>query len=226
MLKKIIIVIIGVLLSAGISLASDDLQVKVKVHKLIATDSENVIQGGHGLAVSLHKGRFFIKAGQDTMGMRWMGQSSPDLTIRNLSVGMSHKLGEYLTISASVGWYDPSFKEMDKPQPYPFSPFSEGLCRYLNKALIPDDGYPAWDWYSLKFQGAVGGDVNLDFAYPITKSIKFDLAVGYRFLKMNETIKGHDWSNGNDWEATNYWVIIRERDLGAYTVGATLTFTF
>ena len=210
-----------------------DIQMKTSIYKLVSTDSENIIQGGAGFSISAHLDRLFLRVGKDTMGMRWTGQSSPDLNIHNISLGLIHRLGKYLTLSASLGWYDPSFKGMDEPQPYPDSPFSEGLCRYLNFALIPDDSYPAWDWYSLKYQGAMGGELNLNFEYPITESWMFELVAGWRYLKLNETIKGHHWDNhllpdgkNNDFWANNYWVIIRERDVGAYTIGATISYKF
>lgn len=186
------------------------------------------MQSGSGIQVSLHKKNLFLYLSRDKNQVRFAGQSGPDLYIYSAGIGMEHKINKTLTLSIDVGWYEPAARWFGETQEYPLSSFAEGLCRYLNNYLLPDDGYPAWDYYTLNYRGAIGGKINLIFKYPITKNFSFNMTTGYRHLKLQENVQGRhylDHPGDTDW-STNYWTVRYDRDFSAYMIGGMFVFEF
>lgn len=207
--------------------AESDWGLSANLYKTVASDVESIVQSGTGLQVSLHRKSLFLYLSKDINQVRFAGQSGPYINLWSAGVGTQHRIGKHLTLSMDVGWYEPKFKEMGEPQIYPDSgPLSEGLCRYLNKFLMPDDGYPAWDYYTLEYHGAIGGKFSLAFEYPITESVSLNMMGGYRYLKLLENVQGRNWSDGNDWAATNYWTVRYDRDFSGWMIGGAFVVKF
>ena len=205
---------------------ADDWQLSASLYRTIISDPESVIQSGSGLQGSIHWKSLLFYISKDENQVRPAGQGGPDINLWSAGIDIERKVGKHLTLSLSAGWYEPVAKWLGKPQIYPESSFSEGLCRELNKFLIPDNGYPAWDYYVLNYRGGIGGKLNLNFEYPLTKNISFNMTTGYRFLKLEENIQGRNFSNGNDWEAVNYWTVRYDRDFSGWMIGGAFTFRF
>lgn len=230
-LKWLVFILMAVMIIIAIAanVRADDYSLSANLYKTVASDAESIVQSGAGLQVSLHRKSLFLYLSKDVHQVRFAGQGGPDINLWSAGIGMQHKAGEYLTLSLDVGWYEPKFKEMGEPQIYPYSgPFSEGLCRYLNKFLMPDGGYPAWDYYTLNYRGAIGGKLNLAFECPITEKTSFEMLAGYRYLKLPENVQGRhylDHPGEIDW-STNYWTVRYDRDFSAWMIGGAFTFRF
>lgn len=205
-------------------------QLSAKLYKTVATDPESILQSGEGIQLSLHRKNLYFYLSKDTNQVRFAGQGGPDVNLWSAGIGTQRIVGEYLILSIDIGWYQAMFSEMREPQIYPTSgPFSEGLCRYLNKFLLPDYGYPAWDYYTLDYpHGSIRGKINLTFEYPITEKISFNMTAGYRYLKLMENVQGRhylDHEGTINW-ATNYWTIRYDRDFSAYIIGGQFNYKF
>jgi len=233
-LKRLVLIlfllmIIIIFVSKAKAESKNNWSVSASIYKTMPAnhDPDRVAQSGTGLQASfLYKDVFGLYISKDTTPLRFAGQSGVDLDLKSIGIVFQRKLSEHLTIGLDVGWYEPDFNGMDEPQPYPHSPFAEGLCRQLNKYLWPDQDYPAWDYYTLNYHGSIGGKLKLDLKYPITEWLSFDATVGYRYLSLLENIQGRNWSNGNDWAATNYWTVRYDRDFSSYLIGFNFTVKF
>lgn len=203
--------------------AESDWKLSANIYKTVASDVESIVQSGSGLQISLHRKSLYFYISKDVNQVRFAGQSGPDINLWSAGIGMKRKI-RYLTLSLDVGWYEPRFSKMGEPQPYPDTPFAEGLCRYLNKYLMPDDGYPAWDYYSYNLQGAIGGKLGLSFEYPITDWMSFNMTTGYRYLKLLENIQGRNYP-GND-PYPGYWTVRYERDFSGWMIGGSFVVEF
>ncbi len=230
-MKKFILLAVVLLFISSYAQA-DDWEVKGKVYQTSPTDSESIVQKGLGKRLSIHKGRLYFYLSEDTQQVRFAGQGSPDLELWSVGVGLQHHISKYLTLSADVGWYEPRMDGMDEPMAWNSSAFSEGLLRYLNKFLAPENqgGHPwipNWDTYSINYYGSVGGKLNLDFAYPVTESITLSLSTGYRHLKLLENIKGEDYDGGYArLGEAGCWTIRKDRDFSAWYTGLSITYAF
>ncbi len=209
--------------------AETDWKLSTDFHKTVASDV-GVVQSGAGLQWSLHRNSLYLYLSKDVHQVRFAGQGGPEIDLWSAGIGVQRTVGEYLTLSCDAGWYEPRFKEMGEPQEYMSSPFAEGLGRYLNAYLYPGIGgqifYDQWDYYTLKYLGAIGGKLSLMFEYPIKERLTFNLIGGYRYLKLLENVQGRNWSNGDDWAATNYWTIRYDRDFSGWMIGGAITFKF
>lgn len=227
-LKCFILLMIMIIFSINANAESQsDWKLSASLYKVIASDPDSILQSGFGLQMSLHKKSVFLYISKDIMPVRFAGQGGPDVDLWSIGFGFDRKLGEYLTLTCDIGWYEAGFKGEGDPQVYPNSSFSEGLCRYLNYFLQPDDGYPAWDYYTLDYDyGSIGGKIGLSFDYPITNWMSVDMKVGYRYLKLSESVKGKNWSDGTDWASINWWQIKYDRDFSGWCVGGAFNIYF
>jgi len=208
-----------------------DWKLSTSFYKTIALDQESIVQSGHGVQLSLHRKSLYLYLSKDKNQVRFAGQGGPDICLWSAGIGMQRDLGNHLTLSVDIGWYEPKFPEMGEPQEYMSSPFAEGLGRYLNKFLMPDAGgqtfYPAWDYYSLEHHGSIGGKINLAFEYPITKRTSFNLIGGYRYLKLLENVRGEDYDGGYArLGEAGCWTIRYDRDFSAWMIGGAFIFEF
>ena len=165
---------------------------------------------------------------KDKNQVRFAGQGGPDIHLWSVGLGMQHKIGKHLALSIDIGWYEPVFGKMDEKQPYASSPFAEGLCRYLNEFLMPDFQYMDWEYYTLGYKGGIGGKLGIDFEYPITENISFNMTAGYRYLKVQEHVTGQDYDGGlaRIGVANQYWTVRYDRDWSAFMVGGAFIITF
>ena len=205
---------------------------KASCYKIVALDSESVVQSGLGTQVSLYHNNLYLYLSTDLNQLRFAGQDGPDVILWSLGIGVERKIVDHLTLSIDIGWYEPTFKEKGEPQDWDSSPFSEGLLRYLNKFLMPENqgGHPYipnWEYYSLNYKGGIGGKLNLAFEYSLTQNISFDMTAGYRYLKIYEVIIGADYDGG--WDRLGrggYWAIQQERDFSSFIIGGKLSYKF
>jgi len=131
-------------------------------------------------------------------------------------IGVRHKFFKDFYFSFDGGWYEP--KNDTSIQTFPETTLSEGLWLYLDKYLGKER---IWEYYTLKYQGAMGASVNLDYSKAISKSWNIGLSIGYRYLNFNEKIKGKDFGN-----VTGWWEIKQPRDLSAALISFTITKEF
>ena len=222
-MKKTIIIFIFFLASTA---HADEWELRTSVYKTVALDQESIVQSGAGLQVSIHRKSLFLYMSKDVNQVRFAGQGGPDVNFWSLGIGMEHKLGKHLTLAVDVGWYEPKFKEMGEPQGLYSGPFAEGLMRYLNNFLSPENQgvhpyIPNWEYYSLEYKGGIGGKLGLAFEYPITEKIAFEMKAGYRYLKVQEHIVGADYDGGSGW-----WTIRYDRDFSAWMIGGVIVILF
>ena len=233
MKKMLLTIFLVFFLIVNVNAADDtekDWSLKTSLYRTIALDQEAIVQSGIGIQTSLYYKYFpfFLYLSKDENQVRFAGQSGPDVVFWSIGLGMKHKLDKHLTLSVDIGLYEPMFRKMGEPQTYPDSPFAEGLCRYLNKFLAPDNDYPAWDYYTLKYKTGIGGKVGLEFEYPITERFTFEMTAGYRYLKVQENVQGRhylDHPGEIDW-SKNYWTVRYDRDFSAFMIGGAFTFKF
>jgi len=220
------LLMVGIMIYANIVEAAD-WQVKGSHYKTISSDPELIVQSGYGYQLSLHKNNVYLYLSKDTVPLRFGGQGAIDLNLWSAGIGMQRKIKKYLILSFDAGWYEPRHSKLDEPQPYGSSPFAEGLCRYVNKFLIPDDGYPAWEYYKLNYFGAIGGELNLEFEYPFTKKMSLNISTGYRYLKLFERVSGEDYDGG--WARLGEegsWQVKKDRDFSSWQIGLNLSYAF
>jgi len=222
----VILFALMIIIMIAANVRADDWKLSANVYKTIASDSESIVQSGTGLQISLHRKTLFLYLSKDINQLRFAGQSGPDINLWSAGIGIERKVGDYLMLSLSAGWYEPVAGWLGEPQIYPESPFAEGLCRYLNKFLAPDEDYLAWDYYSPNYRGGMGGKLTLDFEYPITNWLSFNMTTGYRYLKLEENIQGRNFSNGDDFWAANYWTVRYDRDFSGWIIGGVFTVRF
>jgi len=226
-----IILILAILIITVIANAESDYSLSTKFYKTVASDTESIVQSGAGLQLSLHRKWLYLYLSDDIHQVRFAGQSGPDINLWSAGIGMQHKVGKYLTLSLDAGWYEPKFSEMGERQAYYSSPFAEGLCRYLNQFLMPDTGdqpfVSNWNYYTLDYQGAVGGKLSINFTYPITDNISFNMTGGYRYLKLLENIKGQDYDGGFErLGEAGYWTVRHDRDFSGWMIGGMVVIGF
>lgn len=202
-------------------------KLSANLYKTVASDAESIVQSGSGLQISLHRKSLYFYVSKDVNQVRFAGQSGQDINLWSAGIGMKRKL-RYLTLSIDAGWYEPRFTEMGESQPYMSSPMAEGLARYLTQYLMPGIGgqifYDQWDYYTLTYQGAIGGKLSLAFEYPITERFSFNMTAGYRYLKLLENVQGRNYP-GND-PYPDYWTVRYERDFSAWLIGGMVVFEF
>jgi hypothetical protein len=211
-----------------------DWALKTSLYKTVALDQESIVQSGSGLQLSLYHNPlpFFVYLSRDTNQVRFAGQGGPDVNFWSLGIGMEHKLGKHLTLAVDVGWYEPKFKEMGEPQGLYSGPFAEGLMRYLNNFLMPENQgvhpyIPNWEYYSLEYKGGIGGKLSLEFEYPITEKIAFEMKAGYKYLKVQEHVVGADYDGGYArLGESGWWTIRHDRDFSSYIIGGVLVYRF
>ena len=227
-MKKTIIIFILFLASTA---HADEWELRTSVYKTVALDQESIVQSGSGLQVSLHRKNIYLYMSKDVNQVRFVGQGGPDVNLWSAGIGMQHILSKYLSLSADVGWYESRFKEMGEPQDYYSSPFAEGLCRYLNNFLMPTNQMqpyvPNWEYYTLDYHGSIGGKLKLDFEYPITKNISFNMTTGYRYLKLLEHVTGQDYDGGYArLGEAGHWTIKKDRDFSGWIIGGGIVILF
>jgi hypothetical protein len=203
------------------------------VWQTMPVSDEGIVQTGIGKQLALHYKSFYIYLSKDESPLRFMGQSGPTLEYWSIGPGVERVIGKHLKLFADFGWYEPSFDRMGELIPGNSDPFSEGLCRYMNKYLAPDTSYPAWDFYSANYQGGIGAKVGLTFEYPLTSWMTLELNASYRYLKFIENVKGkhdpdHPRSPGQDADfwINNYWTIKYDRNFSAYMIGGSISIPF
>lgn len=208
----------------------NDWALKTSLYKTVALDPESILQSGSGLQVSLHRKSLYLYLSKDVNQIRFVGQGGPDINLWSAGVGMQHKLGKHLTVSTDIGWYEPKYAEMGKPQDYMSSPFAEGLGRYLTSKVYDIGGQvfvDDWEFYSLKHYGGIGGKLNLTFEYPITEMLSFNMNAGYRYLKLLENVRGEDYDGGyGRLGEAGCWTIRYERDFSAFMIGGAFVYEF
>lgn len=210
---------------------SDNFEVDIFAYKTIPlyNDSEGVVQDGYGTQVSfLYKGVFGIYVSNDITPLRYAGQSGVNLDIKSIGLVLQKKFENGIKVGLDFGWYEPNFSGMGELQSGNSSPFTEGLCRYMNKFLAPDDSYPAWDNYSLDFQGAIGAKFRFNYEYSLTEWLLFDISLGIRYLNLIENVKGkHDpIARNDDFWVNNYWTIKFKRSFTTAQIGAGIKILF
>jgi len=228
------LVFVGNVVAENVSVPESNWSLKVFLYQTVPLDQEAIVQNGKGLQLSLYNNSlapFFLYLLRDTNQVRFVGQGGPDVNFWSLGIGMEHKLGKYLTLAVDVGWYEPKFDEMGKPQDYYSSPFAEGLCRYLNNFLMPTNQgqpyIPNWEYYSLEYKGGFGGKLSLEFDYPINESFTFEIKVGYKYLKVQEHVLGADYDGGYArLGEAGCWTIRYDRDFSAFMIGGVLSYKF
>ncbi len=210
--------------------AESDYSLSANLYKTVASDTESIVQSGAGLQLSLHRKSLYFYVSKDANRVRFAGQGGPDINIWSVGIGMQRKL-RYLILSIDAGWYEPRFGEMGEPQNYYSSPFAEGLCRYLNQYLMPDTGdqpfVSNWDYYTLDYLGSIGGKLSLNFEYPITGSVSFNMTGGYRYLKLLENVKGRDYDGGHGRLGNaGCWTVRYDRDFSGWMIGGMVVVKF
>ena len=214
------------------STASADWSFSTTVYQSTSTDPEAIVQQGYGLqATLLHKiGYLYIS--KDVLPVRFGGQGGPDINLWSAGLGMQHKIGKHFTVSADIGWYEPKFDEMGKPQGLYSGSFAEGLMRYLNKFLMPENQgvhpyIPNWEYYTYALSGSLGGKFTLGLEYPITENILFNMTTGYRYLKLREHITGQDYDGGYArLGEAGHWTIKKDRDFSGWIIGGGIVILF
>jgi hypothetical protein len=197
---------------------------EVRTYKTIPafTDSEKVVQSGTGLQVSLHHKNLYAYLSKDTTPIRFAGQSGIDIDLWSVGIGIQQRLNKHFLFSFDAGWYEPKGSGLGVQWTYPDSPFSEGLCRYLNKYLAPDTTHPVWDYYTYDLHGAIGGKLNIEFEHEVTDNLVFNIFTGFRYLKMLENVQGHDYG----FDHIGYWTVRYDRDFSCWQIGMALTYSF
>ncbi len=230
--KHLLALMVSIIIISALTVDASEIDWKLSAnfHKTVASDVESIVQSGEGVQVSLHRNSLFLYLSKDINQVRFAGQGGPDVNLWSAGIGAQRKIVRHLTLSVDAGWYEPRFRKMGKPQDYYSSPFAEGLCRYMN-AYLADRGdqgyYPDWDYYTLTYQGAIGGKLSLAFEYPITDRLSFNATAGYRYLKLLENVTGQDYDGGYErLGEAGYWTTKYERDFSGFMVGGMFVVAF
>ncbi len=231
--KHLLALIMSIITISALTVDASEINWKLSAnqYKTVASDVESIVQSGSGVQISLHRNSVYLYLSKDVNQVRFAGQPGPDVDLWSAGIGAQRKIVKYLTLSFDAGWYEPRFREMGEPQEYYSSGFAEGLSRYLNKYLMPTIGpqgfYSAWDYYTLTYQGAIGGKLNLAFEYPVTDWFSFNMTAGYRYLKLLENVKGQDYDGGYErLGEAGHWTIQYERDFSGFLIGGMFVVAF
>ena len=215
-----------------VNASEPDWQLSANLYKTVASDVESIVQSGAGLQISLSRNSLFLYLSKDVNQVRFAGQGGPGVNLWSAGIGTQHRIGKHLMLSLDAGWYEPRFAEMGEPQDWNSSPFSEGLLRYLNKFLMPENQgphpyIPNWDYYTLEYHGSIGGKLSLAFEYPITERFSFNMTAGYRYLKLLENVKGQDYDGGYErLGELGCWTVRYDRDFSGWMIGGMFVFKF
>lgn len=223
-MKKFILLFIILIAS---NTYATDWKLSTSVYKTTAMDSEAVVQGGYGLQAALHCNSGYIYASRDVIPIRFGGQRGVDISLWSAGLGIQHKIGKYLSISCDAGWYEPMFEEEGVAQIFrledgthaPQTHLAEGLWLYLNDFWAMNNR--DWDYYTLNYQGGIGGKLSLSFECPISDWFLFEMTTGYQHLRLIERIRGKDY--GND---VSFWVLKQDRDFSSWTIGVCFVILF
>jgi len=210
-MKRILLII---LLFPSIAFAND-WSGQAKVYKTISSDSENIVQSGSGLEVSLKhiKTGLYPYISYDINPVRFGGQRGADINLWGFGLGIEKKVVEGLNLFCQAGWYQPQWEHNAELLPFNNTEhLAEGLWIYLNNKLAPLNR--TWDAYSLDYHGNIGGIVGANWILPVTNAIDINLSGSYRYLKLQEMVKGMDYGNTTGW-----WEYKQDRDFSGFQVG-------
>ncbi len=228
--KHLLALIMSIIIISALTVDASEIELSATLYKTVASDVESVVQSGEGVQISLHRNDLYLYLSKDINAVRFAGQRGPDVNLWSAGIGVQRQIVKYLTLSLDAGWYEPKFREMGEPQEYYSSSFAEGLCRYLNAYLVDsgDQGYyPNWDYYTLTYQGAIGGKLSLAFEYPITDRFSLSMTAGYRYLKLLENVRGRDYDGGYErLGGAGHWTIKYERDFSGFMIGGMFVVAF
>jgi hypothetical protein len=233
-MKKLLL-IICMLLCTGMAYAKEPWSIDTKVYKFIPSDSERVVQSGNGIQVNLGYKKVFLFGSKDDLSLRYGGQRGTDITLWGGGFGASADITPWLAVSCQIGWYQPkydlqgkwvSFRDPERADKEG-SHLSEGLAIELTQKLSnissPCVTSP-YDWYEyrVKHSGNIGGSIGLAIHKEIFKNFGIGLTCGYRYLRLEEMIKGRN----PDMLELGWHEYKQERDFGGYTAGVRFTYRF
>ena len=192
----------------------------VQIYAGVMNDAENIAQDAAGCKIRAYFNDLnnYIFVGRENVEMRFGGQSGFNLPIWYAGIGARMKFTENFYLSFDGGWYAP----LNKDEQYDASKttIGEGLQYEMHK--IVNDGY-WWDYYTIEYQGAPGLTIALDYSKQLSTRWSIGLTAGYRYLRMNEKIKGKPY----DYAAVQgFWEVKQKRDFSMAMIAATLEIVF
>ena len=195
--------------------------VSATVQNTTPTDTDNVVQGYQGLRIAVGNERIYGFGGYDEVPVRFGGQRGADIDLWSLGFGIRGELTSWLSVFGDVGWYEPQFNEAGRPQELGVSNLAEGLMIHQNQRLFPPYWPAAYDIYTLDYSGNVGGTIGVTLMHQITDNAKVGIHSAYRYLRLEEQIKGMPSSG-----VGGYWDYKEDRDFGGWQIGAQLMVDF
>lgn len=145
------------------------------------------------LEYSLHK-NLFMYGSYEKMLVRYAGQEAYDLTIGVLGFKGEKKIGGDIKLTLAIGGYFPSVERRIAS--------SEAISYEINRTVGAGNIAKQEDNYSIEMKNAIGSSISITM--PVNK---WNLTVGYRFLKFEEIIMARA-----DHFSPGHWEIFIERD--------------
>jgi len=211
------------LLLPAIVFADDNWSGQAKIYKTMPTDTERIVQTSTGLQVSLRhiKTGLYPFLSYDITPIRFGGQRGADIDLWGFGFGIEREVIDKLTLFCQVGWYQPQWEHNGEPLVFGSEHLTEGLWIYTNQKLVPPFGQINFPMYSLEYHGNIGGVVGANFAIPLSDNIDFNLSGAYRYLKLQEMIKGIFSIDNPD-----CWQYKQDRDFSGWQVGLGIEWRF
>ncbi len=196
----------------------------VSTYQTIASDSENIVQGGYGFQVSLSKNNWYMYASADKNPVRFSGQGGTDIDIYSIGIGLKHAFGENLNLFFDVGWYEPKYDDsnQDTYDNAFETTLAEGLWIHLNDKLAGTGQEYKWQYYTLEYNGGIGGKIGIEYNKSVFKNTDLNISTRYRYLTLEEMIKGKNYEGFT----SGWWEYKEDRDFSGWQVSIGITYKF
>lgn len=196
----------------------------ISTYQTIASDLDNIVQNGYGFQVSLHKNNWYVYTSIDKNPVRFSGQSGTDIDIYSIGVGFEHTFGKEFNLFFDVGWYEPKYdgSNQDVYDNAFETTLAEGLWIHLNNKLAGTGQEYKWQYYTLEYNGNIGGKIGLEYSKPIFKSTVLNISARYRYLSMGEMIKGINYEGFT----SGWWEYKETRDFSGWQISIGVIYEF
>jgi len=232
-----IVITLCVVLVLPSAAAAVDLNLNTEVYSGFHSETSNFSVKTHRGAkatLSLGDGPFrpYLWGSLDIMETRLLGLKGAEYTILGGGIGVEYDVLKYCTVFADVGYFEPTVGNLqmqptggDKGK-YEHIFKTEGVVYYLNEmyngALSPTQHGGAFKYAEVEAEGDFGGEVGFRLNYPIVDWASVNLTAAYRFMRVDEAIRGYINPNVK-W---GYWEHKTFRELSGPRLGVGVTIKF
>lgn len=218
-MKKLFAILICLLLLGGKQVFADT-KIELLATHTTPSDSENIVQAYTGIQLNAIRKNAYILMSLERIPIRLGGQRGADIKLIGIGFGINRKINDWLSVFVDIGYYHPDFSENGKMQTVHDSTLAEGVMIYLGQHLC--DTYPMreFDAYSIRYSGNVGGKFGIAISHELSKRWKMKLLSGYRYLRLEEYLKGQDYGDPSSWQYRH------DRDFSGWQIGGTIEFSF